>query len=57
VLTGGRDGRRRPESGAAAAQADWTSVDCNKTERGREIEIRWGRPPNVHGNGKMERKR
>jgi hypothetical protein len=29
----------------------------NRTEKGREIEIRWGRPPNVHGNGKTEKKR
>jgi hypothetical protein len=29
--------------------------DCNRTEKGREIEIRWGRPPNVHGNAKTER--
>jgi hypothetical protein len=25
--------------------------------KGREIEIRWGRPPNMQGNGKTERKR
>jgi hypothetical protein len=29
----------------------------NGTEKGREIGIRRGRSPNVHGNGKTERKR
>jgi hypothetical protein len=35
-------------------------ADCKHRtgrERGRKVEIRWGRHPNVHGNGKTETKR
>jgi hypothetical protein len=45
-IGGGRDGGLQLGHG-----------DCNITEKGRETEIRWGRPPNVHGNDKTERDR
>jgi hypothetical protein len=43
-----------PATGAGGVR---NSVLQQNIEKGREIEIRWGRPPNVHGNGKTERKR
>jgi hypothetical protein len=42
------DERPRRRTGRTAQQ--------NRIEKGREIGIRWGRSPNVHGNGKTERK-
>jgi hypothetical protein len=62
IVTCGRKWRRWPESEVVGTTAGIGGLqlghgDCNRTEKGREIEIRWGRPPNVHGNGKTERKR
>jgi hypothetical protein len=55
----GGDGRNRRPQGRRPAHGGLQlgHSDCNRTEKGREIEIRWGRPPNVHKNGETERDR
>jgi transposase InsO family protein len=62
IFTCDKEWQRWPESEAAGRRPSHDGLqlghgDGNRTKKGREIEIRWGRPPNVHGNGKMERDR
>jgi hypothetical protein len=48
--------RRGPQTGDDLELKESRSW-CLRTERGREMGIRWGSHPNVHGNGKTKRKR